>query len=565
MSTGGRPTDVGAGAGRASTDVGIDVDVVIVGAGFGGLGMLHRLREMGLSARVFEAGSGVGGTWFWNRYPGARTDCEAWTYCFQFSPQLWQEWVWQERYPSQREMQRYLEHVAERFGLYQDISLQTKITGAIYDEQRAIWTVTTDRGDIVTTRFLVTALGILSKPFVPDFPGIDSFAGQSLNTATWPDTADLAGKRIALIGVGASGIQVLPEIAPDAEHVYVFQRSPNYVVPTQNRPLDEAHDLDLKARYDEIAGLMSEHSFALPFTPKGRLAKTATSEELKAVYEEGWRNGGFYFLFDTFDDLLVDLEANATAAEFIRDKIRGIVNDPQTAEALCPKTYPFGSKRPPSGTNYYETYNRDNVTLVDLTRTPLAEIVPAGVRTSEATYAVDVIIYATGFDAVTGSMRDIDLRGRGGLAITEHWATGATAYLGLATAEFPNMFMITGPTTPFSNIPAIIEKQIEIIGDLIGHMRGTAVLEVEAEPKAEGTWHQHAMQVADMTVVPLGDKVHSWLTGANIPGKPVELLFYMGGYKVYSDMCDEILTEGHRGFTFTPVETADLEPAKSSK
>jgi cyclohexanone monooxygenase len=541
---------------NAGATVATDVDVVVLGAGFAGLGMLHRLREMGLRAHLFEAADGVGGTWHWNRYPGARTDCEAWTYCFQFSPELTRDWSWSERYPSQPEMERYLTHVAERFGLFEDISLSTRVTAAVYDETSASWTVRTDRGRSLTAQFVVSGLGISSQPYIPDFPGRDSFTGLTLSTSSWPQgPVDLVGKRVALIGVGASGIQVLPEIAPLAAHVHVFQRTPNYVVPLRNHALDEATNQNLKDRHAEILAQMQEHSFALPFTPKGRLAATASPEELAAVYEEGWRKGGFYFLFETFDDILVDLAANKTAADFIRAKIRATVDDPVTAEALCPTTYAFGSKRPPGGTDYYEAYNRDNVTLVDLLATPLVGITPRGVRTAATEYEVDVIIYATGFDAVTGSWRGIEVRGRDGEELGERWGKQSSAYLGMATHGFPNLLMITGPTTPFSNIPAVIEKQIGLIGDLIAHMHDAGLRTVEADPEAEAGWHAHAMEVAAMTVVPLGDQVHSWLTGANIPGKPVELMFYMGGYKVYSDLCAGVVADGHRGFRFTAHNT----------
>ena len=527
-------------------------DAVVVGAGFSGLYMLHHARDvLGLRARVYEAGDGVGGTWYWNRYPGARCDSESYYYSYSFSEELEQEWEWSSKYPEQPEILRYLNHVADRFDLRRDIELGTRVTAAAWDDERARWQVTTDADETVVARYLISAVGCLSAANVPDIAGLDRFEGDWHHTGAWPhDGVDFSGRRVALIGTGSTGIQATPVIAREADHLTVFQRTPNYSVPARNAPLTPEVAAEIKADYREIRRKARESFGGFPFDPSVRSALDHSEEERRAIYESLWEEGGFKFLYGSFFDIFFNEDANATAAEFIRERIRAVVKDPAVAERLCPRDHPYGSKRPPIDTDYFETFNRDNVTLVDLRETPIEEITARGIRTTTEHHDVDVIVFATGFDAMTGSLLKIDIRGRGGLSLRDKWAAGPRSYLGLQVAGFPNLFTITGPGSPsvLSNMPVSIEQHVEWIGQCIAHLRQHGVSSIEATEEAEDAWVDHVAEVASMT---LFQKASSWYLGANIPGKTRVFMPYVGGVFPYRQRCDDVAAKGYEGFALT--------------
>jgi cation diffusion facilitator CzcD-associated flavoprotein CzcO len=527
---------------------GSEFDAIVVGAGFSGMYMLHRLRSAGLSVRVFEAGDEVGGTWYWNRYPGARVDVESLQYSFSFSPQLQQEWSWRQNYAPQGELLEYAGHVADRFDLRRDIQFETRVTSASYSEETNRWTVETDRGDPVTATYLVTAVGCLSATNVPPFPGLDDFAGSWYHTSRWPkEGVDFTGRSVGIIGTGSTGIQAIPAIAETAGHLHVFQRTPNYSLPSQNSPMDREREREWKARYDE-------HRASARLSPTGSdlavvhdvSALDVPEQERNRIYEEAWQRGGSWLL-RAFNDIATNLAANETAAEFVRAKIRQIVRDPATAELLVPKDYPIGTKRICMDTGYFETYNRDNVTLVDVRSDPIEEIVREGVRTRAGVYELDVLVFATGFDAMTGPLFEMNIRGREGLALRDKWEAGPRTYLGVATADFPNMFIITGPGSPsvLSNMATSIEQHVEFIADAIEYARSRGVAEVEATAEAEDAWVDHVNEVADRT---LYKHANSWYLGANIPGKPRVFMPYVGGVGTYRLKCDEVAASGYAGF-----------------
>ncbi|MCW3008062.1 MAG: cyclohexanone monooxygenase [Solirubrobacterales bacterium] len=526
------------------------VDVVVVGAGFSGLYALYRLRELGLSVRAFEAGDGVGGTWFWNRYPGCRCDVESIDYSYSFSPELEQEWSWTERFPSQAELRRYLDHVADRFDLRRDIQLQTRVTAAHYDEAAGRWTVQTERGDRVSAQFVVVAAGCLSTRNLPDIPGREDFAGTMLHTGDWPaGGVDFAGRRVGVIGTGSSGVQVIPLIAEQAERLFVFQRTPHFVVPARNVPLDEQLLARTKADYPAHRQRLREGFFGFHLELNGQSALEVSPQERTAIYEARWAHGG-PSLLGGFSDLIVDLQANDTAADFVRGKIAQTVHDPQVAARLMPSGYPLGAKRLCQGTDYYETYNRDNVTLVDLREEPVQEIVAAGLRTTAQSYELDALVFATGFDAVTGAVLAIDVRGRDGLALRDKWAHGPRAYLGVASAGFPNLFLVTGPGSPsvLSNMVVSIEQHVDWIADCIEHLRDRGLARVESTPEAEEAWVEHVGEVASATLFPIAN---SWYLGANIPGKPRIFLPYVGGVGAYREKCDAVAAGDYEGFALS--------------
>ncbi|MEA2625749.1 MAG: hypothetical protein QOD06_1794, partial [Candidatus Binatota bacterium] len=449
-----------------------DFEAVVIGAGFGGLRMLHELRQLGLSVKVIEAASDVGGTWYWNRYPGARTDSESWVYAYSFSKELQDDWNWTERFPGQPEALAYLQHVAERFDMRKDIQFDTRVQSAVYDESGKTWTVTTDRGQTYTCTYFITAAGVLSLPYMPAFPGLEGFEGDWYVTGRWPkERVDFAGKRVAVIGTGATAVQAIPIIAQTAAHLTVFQRTPNYVLPARNYTMTDDERQSIRARYDEIWEQARKHFFGFAMDVAGRTAADVTPEEHQRILEGGWEIGGFRYIFETFDDIFVDERSNAVASEFVRNKIRAIVKDPATAELLCPKDYPLAGKRPPLGHFYYETFNRENVSLVDVSANPITEITANGVRTGSDEYAADIIVFATGFDAVTGTLRSMDIRGKGGATIGEKWEGGPRTHLGIAVDDFPNLFMICGPQSPFANIPVVIDGIVDWIGQAIRHLR----------------------------------------------------------------------------------------------
>jgi cyclohexanone monooxygenase len=525
-----------------------EFDAVIVGAGFSGLYMLHRLRQQGVSAVVYEAGTSVGGTWFWNRYPGARVDIESQEYCYSFSPELDAEWKWTERYAAQPELLAYLNHVADRFDLRRDIRLETRVTTAHYDEAARRWRVTTDRGDEVACRFCIMATGCLSVPKADaELPGADSFAGDSWHTGRWPDGGvDFTGKTVAVIGTGSSAIQAIPVIAAQADHVTVFQRTPNFSVPAHNGPIDPAVVADWEQHRAAYRKEAREAGFGIRYVAMGdQPAAAATPEQQKAAYEERWRYGGFALL-GAYNDLILDREANATAAKFVHGKIAEIVKDPETARKLSPTTYPIGAKRICVDTGYYATFNRENVSLVDLSEEPIETITPAGVKTGAREYPVDAIVYAIGFDAMTGALDKIDIRGRAGARLKDAWSAGPKTYLGLMVAGFPNLFLVTGPGSPsvLCNMAVAIEQHVEWISDCIAWMGDRQVRAIEATAAAQDDWVAHVNEVADATIYPYAN---SWYMGANVPGKPRVFMPYIGGFPVYRDKCNAVAASGYEG------------------
>ena len=526
------------------------LDVVIVGAGFAGLYALHRLRGLRLTARVFEAGDGVGGTWYWNRYPGARCDVESMDYSYSFSDELQQEWHWTERYASQPEILAYINHVADRFDLRRDIQLDTRVTSAVFDEAGGRWTVETDRGDRVSAQFCIMATGCLSAAQVPAIEGLETFAGRWYHTGHWPhEGVDFTGQRVGVIGTGSSAIQSIPIIARQAAHLFVFQRTPNFSVPAQNGPLDAEYERRIKASYAEFRRQARQSRVGFVVEREDRSALEVPPEERARKYEAHWRRGGLGF-GATFADLLISQDANDTAADFFRGKIRSIVRDPAVAETLSPRDYPVGTKRLCVDTDYYATFNRPNVSLVDIRRTPIEAIVRDGLRTREATYRLDSLVFATGFDAMTGALLAIDIRGRAGQTLAEKWAAGPRTYLGLAVAGFPNLFAITGPGSPsvLSNMIVSIEQHVDWIADCIGYLRSHDHPCVEATVEAEDAWVAHVNEVGHATLYP---RANSWYMGANVPGKPRIFMPYIGGVGTYRQVCDDVAAKGYQGFTLT--------------
>ena len=523
------------------------VDAVVVGAGFAGLYSLYRLRALGLSVCCYEGGSSVGGTWYWNRYPGARCDVESLQYSFSFSEELQQEWHWTERYASQPEILRYLDHVADRFDLRRLITFGTHVTAAAYDEAAEHWRVATDAGESVSARFCIMATGALSAARKPDMAGLDSFKGRWFHTGRWPkEEVDFTGQRVAVIGTGSSGIQTVPVVARQAAHLYVFQRTPNFSIPAWNEPLPPERQAAFKAEYaahrararDTRSGILYEYS--------QRGAFDVPHEERQAEFERRWARGGANFTH-AFNDIFTSAESNHEAAEYVRSRIRSIVRDPATAAALMPTDHPIGTKRICVDTDYFETFNRDNVSLVDVRRTPIETVTPDGLRTTEAEFALDSIIFATGYDAVTGALARIDIRGRGGDALKERWEAGPRTYLGLAVAGFPNLFIVTGPGSPsvLTNVVVAIEQHVGWVADCIGIMEKRGIAVIEADEDAENDWVAEVNTVADQTLFP---RAASWYMGANIPGKPRVFLPYVGGLHNYVRICDEVAAEGYRGF-----------------
>ncbi len=524
-------------------------DALIIGAGFSGLYQLLCLRDrLGLRVQVLEAGAGVGGTWYWNRYPGARCDSESHSYCYSFSEELMREWEWSERYPGPPEILRYLNHVADRFDLKRDIRFNTRVDSAHYDAHANVWRVTTGGGDILTAQFLITAVGCLSSANVPAIPGLDTFAGRWVHTGQWPhEGVDFRGKRVGQIGTGSTGIQAAPVIAETAAHLTVFQRTANYSVPARNGPLTDDFRRYVKDNTAEIRRVMHASVNGHPWLISDRSALETPEADREAVYEAAWQAGGLRFRA-AFRDLLVDKTANDTAAEFIRRKIRSIVKDPATAAKLSDFDHPYAAKRPPIDTDYFETFNRDNVALVDLRAEPIECITPHGIRTTAAEYPLDIIVFATGFDGMTGSLLRMDIRGREGLALAQAWAAGPRNYLGLQVTGFPNLFMITGPGSPsvLCNMPVAIEQHVEWITDCIAHMRTTGAKRIEPRDEAMDTWVARVNAAASATLLPHAK--HSWYLGANIPGKPRVFMPYAGGMAHYRKICAEVAARNYEGF-----------------
>ncbi|MEU9819751.1 flavin-containing monooxygenase [Pseudonocardia alni] len=523
-----------------------DVDAVVVGAGFGGIYMLHTLRDrLGLSVRAFEKGDGVGGTWYFNRYPGAKSDTEGFVYRYSFDRDLLQEWNWSTRYLDQPDVLAYLEHVVDRYGLGRDITLGTEVTAAVYDEEAGLWRVRTSGGETVRCRYLVNALGLLARSNIPALPGLDTFAGRTVHTNAWPDDLDITGRRVGVVGTGSTGAQFIVAAAPRAAHLTVFQRSPQYNVPSGNRPVTQDEVDRTKEHFPEIWDQVRGSVVAFGFEESAVEAMSVSAQERERVFQENWDAGnGFRFMFGTFCDIATDPEANAAAAAFIRRKISEIVVDPETARKLTPTD--LYAKRPICNEGYYETFNRDDVELVSIRENPIAEVVPAGVRTADGVvHELDVLVLATGFDAVDGNYRAMDLRGRGGRHIDDHWTDGPSSYLGVSKAGFPNMFMILGPNGPFTNLPPSIEAQVEWIGELIGHAERSGIGTIEPTAEAEQGWSRLCREIADATLFPKAD---SWIFGANIPGKPNAVMFYMAGHRAYREELSTVARDGYRGF-----------------
>ena len=540
-------------------------DVVVVGAGFAGLYMLHRLRQGGFSVRVVEAGGDVGGTWYWNRYPGARCDVESMEYSYSFDERLQQEWEWTERYAGQPEILRYANHVADRFDLRRDIVFDTRVEQAVFDAPAGCWRIRTDAGDDLSARFCIMATGCLSTANLPDFPGRDSFAGATYHTGRWPHgKVEFGGQRVGIVGTGSSAIQAIPVIAAEAEHLTVFQRTPNYSIPARNGPIDGQLVRDIKAEYAAFRA----RNYRMPGgfgsrIPQNDAPADADDEAAQTEnYAARWQRGGFGFL-GAYNDLLLNREANETAAEFVRRRIRETVRNPRTAALLCPDNV-IGCKRPCLDTGYFETYNRPNVRLVDVRANPIERITPSGIVVAGEEHRLDCIVFATGFDAMTGTVLRVDIRGRDGQRLKDKWNGGPRTYLGLGTAGFPNLFFISGPGSPsvLTNMICSIEQHVNWIGDCIKHLRRANAATIEATPAAEEAWVAHVNAVAGATLYPT---CNSWYLGKNIPGKP-QVFMPLVGFPPYVDKCDAVAAGGYEGFETAPAVAPELsgQPATAA-
>ncbi len=524
----------------------LDYDVIIIGAGLSGMYQLYRLRELGLSARVLEAGTGVGGTWYWNRYPGARFDSESYSYGYSFSKELLEEWEWSEHFAGQPETLRYCNYVADKFDLRRDIQFESRVTSAIYQDETRSWQVTLESGAQQSCRFLITAIGPLSTPTLPRIEGRDDFRGQSFHTARWPkEKVDFTGKRVAVIGTGATGIQTIQTIAGEVGHLTVFQRTANWAAPLHNGRIDAETQARIKAGYGEIFARCKETFACFVHTPDPRGAFEVSDEEREAFYEKLYGERGFGIWQGNFRDILIDRKANATISDFVARKIRARVKDQAVAEKLIPTNHGFGTRRLPLETFYYEVYNRDNVELIDLKETPIERITRDGIRTSDRDYAFDIIIYATGFDAITGSFDKIDIRGAGGARLKEKWAHGPETYLGLMVDGFPNMMMLMGPHTALGNIPRSIEYSVDWVTGLLRFAAEKGLTLLDATPAGTAGWTDH---VKALGVGLLSNEVDSWMTGINrnVEGKQTRIVArYSGSAPAYRARCDEVAAGGY--------------------
>ena len=533
------------------------LDVLIVGAGFAGLHLLHRMRAAGLSAHVYEGASGVGGTWFWNRYPGARCDVESMQYSFGWDEDLQQEWKWSERFAGQPEIMKYANHIADRYDLRRGITFNTRITAADFDEATDSWTARTEQGEAIAARYVVMATGCLSTARIPDFPGLKDFKGRTFHTGWWPHhPIDFTGRRVAVVGTGSSAIQSIPVIAEQAAHLTVFQRTPNFSIPTRNGPMDDEYEQWWKTGYAQKRIDARHTRTGILNRQSPQKAMETPPEERLDVYETRWQSGGTSFM-GSFADLITSQEANDSAADFVRAKIRQVVQDPEIAELLCPTNHPIGTKRICVDSHYYETYNRANVTLVDVKNAPITHLTETGLAWGEGAFAAfDDIVFATGFDAMTGTLTRIDIKGRGGETLKDKWEAGPQTYLGLMTAGFPNLFLITGPGSPsvLSNMIVSIEQHVDWITDCLVAMKSRDMATIETTPDAEIAWVAHGNVVAHKTLYP---QANSWYMGANIPGKPRVFMPYIGGVDVYRDKCDEVAAQGYEGFRISqPAKVA---------
>ncbi len=528
------------------------VDALVVGAGVAGLYALYRLRErLGMNVLILEMADAVGGTWNWNRYPGCRCDVESLEYSYSFDENLQQDWSWPERYGNQPEILEYVNHVADRFDLRKHIRFKTKVTNATYDRYSGLWTLKTEEGGTFEAPVCVMAMGNLSVPQIPNFLGIDDFEGEIYHTGLWPhEGVDFSNKRVGVIGTGSSGVQSIPIISKQAKELTVFQRTANYILPARNGPMDPEHEARHKARYVEHRREAYETPFGISgYPPPTRSALEVSDEERKAQYEAKWQEGGSISFLYSYTDLLTSQEANDTACEFVHRKIREIVKDPKTAETLCPNDHPIGTKRLVLDTNYYETYNESHVTLVDVRKRPIERITPKDLRTSESEYELDAIVFATGFDAMTGALRNLDVRNDGGRSLTEDWQAGPYTMLGIMCAGFPNMFMVTGPGSPGVKSQMILscEQHVDWIVDCLAWMRERGLETIEPTDQAQHSWTMHVKEIADATLYP---QAASWYMGANIPGKPRVFMPYVGGVHNYKSECEQIAKSGYSGFVF---------------
>jgi cation diffusion facilitator CzcD-associated flavoprotein CzcO len=534
------------------------LDALIIGAGFSGLYQLYLLRDQqNLSVKVLEAGDGVGGTWYWNRYPGARCDSESHVYCYTFSKELTEEWNWSERYPGPTEIVSYLNHVTDRFDLRRSIEFGCRVASACFNEQESYWDIETDSGQLYRARYLITAVGCLSSANVPEIEGADDFAGEQYHTGQWPhEGVQFEGKRVGQIGTGSTGIQAAPVIAQTAKHLTVFQRTANYSIPARNHALTNEIRNTHKREAEETKALTRSNANGHGWRISSRMALETSAEERTAIYEKAWETGGLKFR-SSFSDLLSSAEANATAADFIREKIQQIVKDPKTADSLSNIDHPYAAKRPPIDTHYFETFNRDNVDLVDLRQTPISKITQDGIVCTsidnngnevEKHYELDMLVYATGYDAITGSLLRIDIRGRNNMQLSDAWSAGPRNHLGLQVAGFPNLFMITGPGSPsvLTNMPAAIEQHVEWISDCIAYMNNQGHTTIESPESAVDWWVDEANAAANKTLLPTVK--HSWYLGANIPGKPRMFMPYAGGLDTYRNICQQAANEKYKRF-----------------
>ena len=533
----------------------VDVDVVVVGAGFSGLYLLYRLRKAGFSTRVFERGGDVGGTWYWNRYPGARCDVESLQYSYSFDEQLQQDWHWPEKFSAQPDILAYANHVADRFNLKKDIEFNIEVKASWFDENLKTWKITTNTGEEINAQYFIMATGCISTTQIPNIKGLSDYVGNTFHTGDWPhEEVDFSGQSIAVIGTGSSGIQSIPVLAKQAKKLTVFQRTPNYSIPSQNEPMTKKYERSWKDVY-------SERRKEMRYSAHGSLkdlndvpALSVDEDQRQELYTKRWAIGGTGFL-GSFNDLLTNADANYTAAEYVRQQINRVVKDKETAEILCPRSYPIGTKRICIDTGYFETYNRENVKLVDISKKPIQRLVTDGIIVDDQLYAFDSIIFATGFDAMTGSIFNVDIKGRDGLALKEKWNAGPKTYLGLMSASFPNLFMITGPGSPSvkSNMIMSIEQHVDLVIETLLSMRRKGLSVVEPELEAENKWVDHVQEVANKTLFP---QANSWYMGANIPGKPRLFMPYIGGVGAYREICEEIVANNYRGFKFEKSKQA---------
>ena len=532
-----------------------DYDAIAIGAGFAGLGLIHYLREAGLSIRVLDKASDIGGTWNWNRYPGAASDSECYYYCLTFSKELLQEWKWSVRYPGWEENLSYMHFVADKCDMWPHIQLNTEVVSSEFQEDSGFWLIKTAEGEEFTCKYFISAMGMISEPVVPNFKGMDSFKGPCFHSARWPEGLDHVGKRVGVIGAGATTVQMLPVMAEKAESVTVFQRTANFVMPAVQKPMTPEWEKEIKDNYDEIIDKCRNHVFGMAFdSPVGRNLADTPPDEVQRIFEEHWSRGSFRFVFETFDDLLTNPESNRIAGEFVVSKMKEKVDDPQVAEMLTPKGYPFFAKRPPLDHGFHAAFNRDNVKLVDINeREPIVEFTETGIRTTENEYEFDMIVLATGFQAYTGAQESLAIRGRNGLLLRDKWEDVSASIMGVFVADFPNMFMITGPQAPFANLPTSIEQNIMYITDCIKKMESDGFDVCEPQLDAENEWVAETAEIHGQTLMAQGDKVHSWMMGANLENKKPRVLIYFGGANVYYDKMRESVDNG-----FPEVEFARI-------